>query len=184
MRSAAPRPRGAAPGRSRACDSAAIRANVQPRGQDDRDKYRGDAIGESLNRRLRSLCRLRAAARSRQLGVRGPTLVATTTSRPWPLIEAPTTSSPGPTSTGTDSPVSIERSTQDVPSLTTPSTGTFSPGSTTTRSPTTTSSTGTRCSTRLARTWPPSPLVPATSSPRHRPGPGPVPRAPCRPGSG
>ena len=38
--------------------------------------------------------------------VLAPTLVTNTTSVPWPLIAAPTTSSPGATSTGTDSPVS------------------------------------------------------------------------------
>ena len=72
-----------------------------------------------------------ADCRSRTISaslVFAPTLVTNTTSRPWPLTDAPTTSSPGPTSTGTDSPVSIERSSQDEPSFTTPSAGTFSPG--------------------------------------------------------
>ena len=59
-----------------------------------------------------------------------PLRVTKTTSRPCPLTEAPMTSSPGPTSTGTDSPVSRDRSTQDVPSFTTPSAGIFSPGRT------------------------------------------------------
>ena len=38
------------------------------------------------------------------------------------------TGSPGPTSTGTDSPVSIEASTAEAPSTTTPSVAIFSPG--------------------------------------------------------
>ena len=48
------------------------------------------------------------------------------------MTEAPTTSLPGATSTGTDSPVSRERSTDDTPSTTTPSAGTVAPGYTTT----------------------------------------------------
>ena len=40
--------------------------------------------------------------------VSAPTLLARTTSRPETLIVAPATSSPGATSTGTDSPVSID----------------------------------------------------------------------------
>ena len=45
--------------------------------------------------------------------VSAPTRVARTTSRPPALTVAPTTRSPGPTSTGTDSPVSIEASTAE-----------------------------------------------------------------------
>ena len=60
---------------------------------------------------------------------------------------APATDTPGPTSTGTDSPVSIEASTADVPLSTTPSVATFSPGRTTNRSPTRSSATGTLVST-------------------------------------
>ena len=57
-----------------------------------------------------------------------PTRVARTTSRPPALTVAPVTSSPGPTSTGTGSPVSIDASTADVPSSTTPSVAICSPG--------------------------------------------------------
>ncbi len=57
------------------------------------------------------------------------------------------TSSPGPFPTGMDSPVSMDSSTAERPSVTTPSTGIFSPGRTITRSPTSTSSTGTSIST-------------------------------------
>ena len=74
--------------------------------------------------------------------VSDPTRVARTTSRPPALTVAPTTSSSGPTSTGTDSPVSMEVSTAEVPCSMTPSVATFSPGRTTKRIPTARSSTG------------------------------------------
>ncbi len=74
----------------------------------------------------------------------GPTAVTKTTSRPCPLMAAPTTSSPGSTSTGIDSPVSSDRSTQDRPCFTTPSEGIFSPGRTTTSEPGCRSSIGMR----------------------------------------
>ena len=64
-----------------------------------------------------------------------PTRVARTSSRPNVLIVPPATSSPGPTSTGTGSPVSIDRSTAESPSSITPSVANFSPGRTTNRSP-------------------------------------------------
>ena len=51
------------------------------------------------------------------------------------LTVAPATEAPGATSTGTGSPVSIDWSTADSPSTTTPSVATFSPGRTTKRSP-------------------------------------------------
>ena len=86
----------------------------------------------------------RASCASR---VSRPTRVARTTRRPPALTVAPVTSSPGPTSTGTDSPVSIETSTAEVPRSTTPSVATFSPGRTTNTSPTASRSTGTRDST-------------------------------------
>ena len=60
--------------------------------------------------------------------VSAPTRVARTTSRPPALTVAPATASPGPTSTGTLSPVSSEASMAEVPSSTTPSVATFSPG--------------------------------------------------------
>ena len=68
--------------------------------------------------------------------VSAPTRVARTTSRPPALTVAPVTASPGPTSTGTLSPVSNEVSMADVPSSTTPSVAIFSPGRTMKRSPT------------------------------------------------
>ena len=71
-----------------------------------------------------------------------PTRVARTTSLPPMLTVAPATSSPGPTSTGTLSPVRSERSTVELPSTTTPSVASFSPGRTTKRVPTVSSSTG------------------------------------------
>ena len=72
----------------------------------------------------------------RASAVSAPTRVARTTSRPPALTVAPVTSSPGPTSTGTGSPVSIDASTADVPSSTTPSVAICSPGRTTNRMPT------------------------------------------------
>ncbi len=75
-----------------------------------------------------------------------PTRVARTTSTPPSLTVAPTTASPGPTSVGTDSPVTSEVSIADVPDSTSPSVATRSPGRTTNRSPTASSPVGMRCS--------------------------------------
>ena len=80
-----------------------------------------------------------AAVTSRAIcasAVSAPTLVARTTSRPPALTVAPATSAPGPTSTGTDSPVSRLMSTAERPSSTMPSVATFSPGRTRKSSPT------------------------------------------------
>ena len=78
--------------------------------------------------------------------VSAPTRVASTTRRPPAFTVAPVTASPGPTSTGTGSPVSNEASMAEVPSATTPSVAIFSPGRATKRSPTTNRSTGMRTS--------------------------------------
>ncbi len=96
--------------------------------------------------------------------VSAPTRVARTTSRPSRLTVAPVTSSPGPTSTGTDSPVSSDRSTEERPSTTTPSVASFWPGRTTNRSPTATASTGTGTSAPSRSTM----AVPVPSSSRRR----------------
>ena len=93
-----------------------------------------------------------------------PTRVTRTTSRPPALTVAPTTVSPTPTSTGTDSPVSIEASTAEEPSSTTPSVATFSPGRTTNRSPTASRSIGTRVSTPFRSSE--TSLEPSSSSAR------------------
>ena len=69
-----------------------------------------------------------------------PTRSARITNVPVVLTVAPMTSSPGPTATGIDSPVSIDASIAEPPSTTTPSTGIRSPGRTRRRSPTRTSS--------------------------------------------
>ena len=76
-----------------------------------------------------------------------PTLVARKTNEPTLLSVAPITVSPGPLSTGSDSPVSMLSSRAERPSTNTPSTGTFSPGRTRTRSPTCTASMGMSSST-------------------------------------
>ena len=64
-----------------------------------------------------------------------PTRVARMTTLPVVLSVAPMTVSPGALSTGIGSPVSIDSSTADRPSTTTPSTGTLAPGRTRRRSP-------------------------------------------------
>ncbi len=74
--------------------------------------------------------------------VSAPTRVARTSRRPCALTVAPATSSPAETSSGTDSPVSIERSTALDPVTTTPSVAIFSPGRTTNTSPVRSSPTG------------------------------------------
>ena len=67
--------------------------------------------------------------------VSDPTLAASITREPFLLIVAPVTASPGPFSTGIDSPVNMLSSSEDRPSITVPSTGTASPGRTRSRSP-------------------------------------------------
>ncbi len=96
--------------------------------------------------------------------VSAPTRVARTTRRPPALTVAPTTESPGLTSTGTLSPVSRDASMADVPSSTTPSVATFSPGRTTKRSPAASWSTGIRRSTPSRRTA--TSLAPSSSRAR------------------
>ncbi len=64
-----------------------------------------------------------------------PSRSARTTRLPVPLSVAPITLSPTVLPTGTGSPVSIDSSIEERPSITVPSTGTFSPGRTRTRSP-------------------------------------------------
>ena len=91
-------------------------------------------------------CARRTASTIRASAVSRPTRVARITNVPVALSVAPTTSTPGPTSNGTGSPVSMLASTADEPSTTTPSTGTFSPGRTRSRSPTATDSSGTSAS--------------------------------------
>jgi len=76
---------------------------------------------------------------------------------------APNTASPGPLSTGIDSPVSMLSSNEDPPSTMVPSVGTFSPGLTTIRSPTETSSIGVATSTPSRSTE--ACLAPISSNP-------------------
>jgi len=75
--------------------------------------------------------------------VSSPVRVTSNLRTPSPLIDPPTTSSPVLFSTGTDSPVSMDSFTEEEPSYTRPSMGTFSPGLTKTRSPALRFSTGT-----------------------------------------
>ncbi len=78
--------------------------------------------------------------------VSSPTPVARTRSTPSLLIVAPITRSPSPFSTGSDSPVAMDSSTEEWPPTTSPSVGIFSPGRTIMTSPTSTSSIGTSTS--------------------------------------
>ena len=79
--------------------------------------------------------------------VRLPTAVASMSIAPSTLRVPPMTRSPGPFSTGSDSPVTIDSSTDARPARTLPSTGIASPGLTRSRSPTATSARGTSRST-------------------------------------
>jgi hypothetical protein len=96
--------------------------------------------------------------------VPAPTRVARTTSRPLAFRHPPVTTSPGPTSAGTGSPVSIEVSTAEWPELTIPSAAIFSPGRTTNSSPTASCSAGTRTSPPSRSTT--ASLAPSDSSAR------------------
>jgi hypothetical protein len=84
--------------------------------------------------------------------VSAPTRRASMTRDPVPLTVPPVTVAPGVFSTGIDSPVSIDSSTELRPSTTRPSTGTFSPGRTRRWSPGFTCSRGTSSSTPSALT--------------------------------
>jgi hypothetical protein len=97
-----------------------------------------------------------------------PTRVARTTSRPPALTVAPTTASPGPTSTGIDSPVSIEASMAEVPCSITPSVATFSPGRTTNRSSTWSASTATRRPSASSTSLAPSSISARSAAPACR----------------
>ncbi|MCY1298178.1 hypothetical protein D9M70_476510 [compost metagenome] len=82
-----------------------------------------------------------------------PTCVARKRNMPLRLIVAPITFEPSDFSTGMDSPVSMDSSTDDCPSTTSPSVGIRSPGRTTTVSPTMIDSAGISVSTPSRRTW-------------------------------
>ena len=96
--------------------------------------------------------------------VPAPTRVARTTSRPAAFTHPPVTASPGPTSAGTGSPVSIEVSTAELPETTTPSAAIFSPGRTVNCSPTASCLTGIRTSAPSRSTA--TSLAPSDSSAR------------------
>ena len=103
--------------------------------------------------------------------VSAPTRVARTTRRPEVFTVAPVTASPGATSTGTDSPVSIEASTAERPCSTTPSVATFSPGRTTNRSPAASSPIGIRTSApsrSTATSFAPSVIRARSAAPERR----------------
>ena len=80
------------------------------------------------------------------------------------FTEPPSTSSPGPTSAGADSPVIAEVSSALAPSVTVPSVATRSPGRTTNTSPTASSDAGIPISTPSRSTV--ASLAPSDSSAR------------------
>ncbi len=103
--------------------------------------------------------------------VSAPIRVASTTRRPPAFTVAPVTWSPTVTSTGTDSPVSIEASTAELPSTTVPSVAIFSPGRTTNSIPTASRATGSlvsRPSSRTATSLTPSPSRACRAAPARR----------------
>ena len=77
----------------------------------------------------------RPSRRSRDSMVSAPTFSARMTSVPFRLSVPPVTASPSVFSTGSGSPVSMDSSIDERPSITAPSTGTLSPGRTRSRSP-------------------------------------------------
>ena len=81
-----------------------------------------------------------------------PTRCASMIRRPEAFMVAPVTILPGETSTGRDSPVSMDSSTAEVPDTTTPSVAMRSPGRTTNCSPTCSCSIGMRTSWESRRT--------------------------------
>jgi hypothetical protein len=90
-------------------------------------------------------------ATMRASSVPAPTFSARITNDPVPFTVAPMTGISARFSTGMGSPVTIDSSTALVPSVTTPSTGTFSPGRTRSRSPGWMCSSGTSSSDPSAR---------------------------------
>ena len=84
--------------------------------------------------------------------VSSPTFWASIWKEPILLTDAAMTLSPTFFSTGILSPVNADWSTEELPSMMTPSTGMLCPGLITMRSPTTTSSTGISCSSPLRMT--------------------------------
>ena len=105
--------------------------------QHEHDRHEDRPRSRSASRCTSALpdCASSTSRAMRASAVSAPTRVARTTSRPPALMVAPVTASPGPTSTGTGSPVSIDASTAEVPSSTTPSVAICSPGRTTNRMP-------------------------------------------------
>ena len=86
-------------------------------------------IGARLRWASATICTMRASIVSR------PIFSASMTSPPDRLMVPPMTRSPTSFVKGIDSPVTIDSSMADRPSMTEPSTGTFSPGRTRRRSP-------------------------------------------------
>ena len=91
----------------------------------------------------RERCAVATMSTMRASSVSRPTFSARSTKVPLVLSVPAITLAPGALVTGMDSPVIMDSSTAERPSITSPSTGTFSPGRTRRRSPTFTASSGT-----------------------------------------
>ena len=115
---------------------------------DDRHEDRRDAVREPLHGGLAGLGLAHQPGDLRQRGV-GAHAGGAHLEAPAGVDVAPVTASPGPTSTGTLSPVSRDASTADEPASTTPSVAIRSPGRTRKRSPGRSSEAGTRTSTAV-----------------------------------
>ena len=94
-------------------------------------------IGARLRCASATICTMRASI------VSLPTRSARMRNPPVPLIVPPVTASPAAFATGMGSPVSMDSSTLELPSVIFPSTGIFSPGRTRSIAPTATRSSGT-----------------------------------------
>src|SRR5207249_4341515 len=112
---------------------------------DDRTSQR-ERAGLVEDDRIHAPGRLQGCRVAHENAGLGGAPVARIRSVPDPLSVAPITVSPECFSTGTGSPVSIDSSTADDPSITTPSTGIRSPGRTRSTSPARTCSSGTSAS--------------------------------------
>ena len=110
---------------------------------DERHEPRRDDVGQALNRRARSLRLAHHAHDLREQRVCADALALHHERAGAVDRAAGDADRPALFSTGIGSPVTIDSSTLDAPSITTPSTGIRSPGRTRSRSPTCTSASGT-----------------------------------------
>ena len=131
------RPRGERRGRAPARDRTAARPTNVSAAMHQHDRHE-DGATRSASRWIgaREPCASSTSATIRASTVSRPTRVAAEDEAAGAVDGAADTVAPGAFSTGRLSPVSIDSSTADAPSTTTPSTGMRSPGRTRSRSPT------------------------------------------------